>query len=250
VDSVSEAGAVHPLWDHGIDLGEWEVYHRVIHEARTAGVRFAFGGAFATAVYTGHLRNTKDFDFYVLPDQRDAMIEATRRAGLHDHYDRLPYDRAWIYRASSDGIIVDTIWAMANLRTRVDQRWISAGPVVELRGELLRAIPIEDLIWSKLYVLQRERCDWGDVLNLIDSRPAIIDWEQLLERMGDDTPVLGGVLSVYAWLAPDRASQIPRKVWDRVGITPETSGGGPEVTACRARLIDSRPWFRLESERP
>jgi hypothetical protein len=247
VDSVSETTAVHPVWGPGIDVAEWEVYHRVIREARSAGVHLAFGGAFATAVYTGHLRNTKDFDFYVLPDQRDAMVEATRRAGLHDHYDREPYDRAWIYRASTDGIIVDTIWAMANLRTRVDQRWISAGPVVALRGELLRAIPIEDLIWSKLYVLQRERCDWGDVLNLIDSRPDVIEWEPLLDRMGEDTPLLAGALSVYAWLAPDRVSRIPGTVWERLGTTPQTTGGGPEVSR-RARLIDSRPWFRLDRE--
>jgi hypothetical protein len=246
VDSISEATAVHPPWDDDIDVTEWEVYHRVIREARAAGVRFAFGGAFATAVYTGHLRNTKDFDFYVLPDQRDAMVEATRRAGLHDHYDREPYERAWIYRASTDGIIVDTIWAMANLRTQVDQRWISAGPVVALRGELLHAIPIEDLIWSKLYVLQRERCDWGDVLNLIDSRPDLIEWEPLLDRMGEDAPLLAGALSVYAWLAPERVARIPRMVWERLGITPPTMGGGSELTGRRARLIDSRPWFRLD----
>ena len=249
MDSVSETTAVHPLWDNDIDPGEWEVYHRVIREARASGVRFAFGGAFATAVYTGHLRNTKDFDFYVRPDQREAMIEATRRAGLHDHFDRLPYDRSWIYRASTDGIIVDTIWAMANLRTRVDERWLSAGPIVALRGELLHAIPIEDLIWSKLYVLQRERCDWGDVLNLIDSRPGIIEWEGLLDRLGEDTPLLAGVLSVYAWLAPDRASQIPSKVWEVLGLT-RTALGSERETGRRARLIDSRPWFRLGNEGP
>jgi hypothetical protein len=238
---------VHPQWDVSISESEWEVYRRVMEEARAAGVRFAFGGAFATGVYTGDLRNTKDFDFYILPEQRDAMIEATRRAGLRDYYDTLPYDRAWIYRASTEGIIVDTIWAMANLRTKVEERWISAGPEVRLRGELIRAIPIEDLIWSKLYVIQRERCDWGDVLNLIDAQAGTIAWERLIDRMGDDAPLLAGALSIYAWLAPAQAAGIPSRVWNRLGIPP-TSPNGSSVTGQRARLIDSRPWFRLSRE--
>jgi hypothetical protein len=246
VDSIPvSAIPVEPEWDVSIAECEWEVYRRVMEEARSAGVRFAFGGAFATGVYTGDLRNTKDFDFYILPQQRDAMIQATRRAGLHDHYDTLPYDRAWIYRASIDGIIVDTIWAMANLRTEVGERWISAGPPVKLRGEFIRAIPIEDLIWSKLYVIQRERCDWGDVLNLIDAQTSTIAWDQLIDRMGEDAPLLAGVLAVYAWLAPERIGLIPGLVWKRLGLSPKPSTGG---SMSRAGLIDSRPWFRLHRE--
>ena len=239
--------AVEPEWDVSIADCEWEVYRRVMEEARSAGVRFAFGGAFATGVYTGDLRNTKDFDFYILPQQRDAMIQATRRAGLHDYYDTLPYDRAWIYRASTDGIIVDAIWAMANLRTEVEERWISAGPEVKLRGESIRAIPIEDLIWSKLYVIQRERCDWGDVLNLIDAQTGTIAWDQLIDRMGEDAPLLAGVLAIYAWLAPERVALIPERVWTRLGVSPLSSEGA-EGSRPRAGLIDSRPWFRLHRE--
>jgi hypothetical protein len=239
--------AVHPEWDVSIGQSEWEVYRRVMEEARSAGVRFAFGGAFATGVYTGDLRNTKDFDFYILPQQRDAMIQATQRAGLQDHYDTLPYDRAWIYRASTDGIIVDTIWAMANLKTEVDDRWITAGPEVRLRGEPIRAIPIEDLIWSKLYVIQRERCDWGDVLNLIDAQTGTIGWDQLIDRMGEDAPLLAGVLKLYAWLAPERVVEIPSRVWNRLGISP-ISPEGDQGPSPRAALLDGRPWFRLHRE--
>jgi hypothetical protein len=235
-------------WSHRLPKEEWEVYQRVMQKARGLDVTFAFGGAFATAVYTGELRNTKDFDFYVLPSERDAMVEATHRAGLTDHFERLEYDRSWIYRASDGDVLVDVIWAMANHRADVDATWLSAGPLVEIRGERLRAIPIEELIWSKLYVLQRERTDWGDVLNLIAAQTASIDWSHLLSRLGQDTPLLAAALGLFAWLTPGRAQAIPRMVWHQLGLqAPEPGPDSHSDTRARAALIDSRSWFRPAS---
>lgn len=239
-----------PEWDSRIADAEWSIYQRVIQEARSAGIPFAFGGAFATAVYTGDLRNTKDFDFYILPKDREAMIEAISRAGLQDYHDRVPYDRAWIYRATQGDTVVDAIWAMANQRAAVDSRWLTEGPEVTLRGERLRAIPIEELIWSKLYVLQRERSDWGDVLRLLDARAESVDWSHLLSRMGEDTPLLTGVLAVMAWLDPGRAQQIPHQVWDRIGLRRPPPAHDAELSRSRAGLLDSRPWFRDSPSEP
>ena len=235
-------------WSHRLPDDEWEVYHRVMQEARRLGVTFAFGGAFATAVYTGELRNTKDFDFYVLPSDRERMIEATRRAGLTDHFERLAYDRSWIYRASEGDVLVDVIWAMANQRAEVDPAWLGRGPLVEIRGERIRAIPIEELIWAKVYVLQRERTDWGDVLNLIAAQAASIDWDYLVGRLGNDAPLLAAVLGLFAWLTPSRAQAIPVRVWQHLGVRgPEPGLEEHADTRARAALIDSRPWFRPAS---
>jgi hypothetical protein len=239
---------VRPAWGDHIPEPEWSVYQRVIREARAAGIRFAFGGAFATAVYTGELRNTKDFDFYVLPEDRDRMRDAIGRAGLQDLFDRLPYDRSWIYRGSTGGVIVDAIWAMANQRAQVDLRWMTHGPEVAIRGERLRAIPIEELIWAKLYIIQRTRCDWTDVLNLIDARAEGIEWEHLLARLEPDGSLLAGALSVFGWLAPTRARDIPASIWQRLGLRLSQPISDPEVTTTRANLLDSRPWFH--SSRP
>jgi hypothetical protein len=233
-----------PLWENRIPDAEWTVYRRVIEEARSAGIEFAFGGAFATAVYTGQLRNTKDFDFYILPEDRDRMKDAISRAGLEDYFERLPYDRSWIYRASQGDIIVDAIWQMANQRALVNPEWLGRGPEVSLRGEHLRAIAIEELIWSKLYILQRERSDWSDVLNLIDAQATVIDWDHLSERLADDSSLLSAVLLVYAWLAPDRAPDIPAVAWSRLALPPPRHCSDPELSRRRANLLDSRPWFR------
>ena len=245
VSPMSGRASVQP-WSSRLPDDQWQVYQRVIQEARRAGVGFAFGGAFATAVYTGELRNTKDFDFYILPDDRDAMTQAISDAGLTDYFERLPYDRSWIYRASEGDVLVDAIWAMANQRAVVDPLWLSRGPLVDIRGEQLRAIPIEELIWSKLYVLQRERTDWGDVLNLIAAQADFIDWDHLLGRLATDAPLLTAALAVFAWLDPHRARSIPESVWHRLGLVPTQPDDSPGATS-RASLIDTRPWFRAST---
>jgi Uncharacterised nucleotidyltransferase len=232
-----------PDWDRRIPAEEWRVYQRVIREARADGIQFAFGGAFATAVYTGELRNTKDFDFYVAPADREPMIQAMERAGLTDHFPRLAYDRRWIYRASEGDIIVDVIWAMANQRALVDDRWLHRGPEVNILGERLQAIPVEELIWSKLYVLQRERCDWTDVFNLLDARAQRLDWDHLITRLEDDTPLLAGALDVFAWLAPGQAAAIPERVRTRLGLRTVPRTANSDISRVRAQLLDSRPWF-------
>src|SRR5918998_498284 len=107
---MSEARvAAEPNWE-SIPEPQWSVYREAIRQANAQNVRFALGGAFATAAYTGDLRNTKDLDLYILPAHRQAMQRAMTNAGLQDLYDRLPYDRSWIYRGSRGDIIVDAIW--------------------------------------------------------------------------------------------------------------------------------------------
>jgi hypothetical protein len=243
---MSPAAVVQPDWQMRIPDSEWAVYSRVIREVRSAGIPFAFGGAFAIAVYTEQLRNTKDFDFYILPADKERMEQALTRAGMHDYFERLSYDRTWIYRASQDDIIVDAIWQMANYRAQVDEQWLIRGPEIVIRGEALRAIPIEELIWGKLYVLQRERCDWTDVFKLIDAQSASIDWDHLLDRLADDAPLLAGALEVYSWLAPDRAGRIEQRVWERLQFPYPGLNPNPELSRARADLLDSRPWFRTQ----
>jgi hypothetical protein len=245
VNTESDHGEIRASWGDRIDPAEWELYRRVIAEARGAGVLFAFGGAFATAVYTGELRNTKDFDFYIYPQDKEAMVSAITRAGLQDLYDSRSYDRAWIYRASAGEVIVDAIWAMANLRAQVDELWLTRGPEVIIHGERIRAIPIEELIWGKLYVLQKERSDWTDVFSLIDARPGSIEWQRLEQRLGQDLPLLAGALSVFSWLAPDRVQEIPKFLWAHLGLATPSSTADPDTARARAALLDSRPWFRL-----
>lgn len=229
-------------WAERVPEQEWLLYSEAIALARKREIPFALGGAFAVATYTGFWRDTKDLDLYVLPQYRDRMIEVMNDLGLRDYYDVKPYDRWWIYRAHSDDIIIDTIWAMANHRAQIDELWMS-GPEVELRGYTVKVLPAEAMLWDKLYIMQRDRCDWPDVLNLLYAVGREIRWEYLVRRMGADTALLAGVLSVFAWLAPGPARDLPEWLWPRLGIAAPAAIPVVEIDKPRVDLLDRRPWF-------
>lgn len=223
---------------------EWRAYAQVIETARARQVPIAVGGGLAFSAYAHRWRSTKDIDFYILHQHVEEMIDIVRGAGFQDYYEQLPYDRRWIYRAQRDGIIVDLIWSMANYLTETDPGWLSGGTELQIRGTTVKLLPIEELIWAKLYVLQRDRCDWPDLLNLIYSQAAQIDWNRLLGRVGADLRLLGAVLNVFSWLCPDRADAVPGWVWQPVGLLPPTEHEPPcEPNAGRVHLLDRRQWF-------
>jgi hypothetical protein len=228
-------------WVGAISDEQWECYRRAIVALREAGIRFLLGGGFALAVYTGRCRNTKDIDLYILQKDRERAMAALSAAGFEDYFPQLPYDRKWIYRSVCSGVIVDIIWAMANQRAQVDEAWFEHAAVGVVRGEPLRILPLEEFFWCKLYIMQRDHCDWTDIMNLLYATGARVDWDRLLGRMGDDWPLLKGLLSVYGWLCPRRALDLPEKLMKQLRLDK------PQVPArCkqdRVRLLDTRRWF-------
>ena len=231
-------------WSNLIREPEWDLYEAVLDEATARCIPFALGGAFALAAYTGAWRDTKDMDLYVLPQNREKMIDVLTSSGLTDYFQVKPYDRWWIYRGYRGESIVDIIWAMANHRAEIDDMWMS-GPRVELRGRWLRILPAEAMLWDKLYILQRDRCDWPDVLNLLYSVGPDVHWEYLLQRMGEDRALMAAALTVFRWLAPGRARELPVWIWDRLQVPPVTLSleHSPEIEERRVSLLDTRPWF-------
>ena len=203
------------------------------------------GGAFGLAAYTDCWRNTKDIDLFVLGQDRERAIQVLTGLGFVDFYDTLPYDRGWIYRATRSGLIVDLIWSTPNRRTNVDESWFEYAGDLLLRTERVKVIPAEELVWIKLYVLQKDRCDWPDVINLLYATSASLNWKRLAERLADDLPLLEGLLVVFAWLCPNRVGDIPTWLRQRAGI-PKQPLPPDASDPHRIQLLDSRPWFAAQ----
>jgi hypothetical protein len=228
-------------WVDAVTEEQWATYRDAIHALKAAGVPFLLGGGFALATYIGHWRNTKDIDFYIMQSDRDKAVEALTKAGFEDYFSRLPYDRKWIYRSTRDGVIVDIIWAMANQRAQTDEQWFEHAPAATVRGEALKVVPMEEFLWCKLYIMQRDHCDWTDVFNLIYAVGRDLDWEHLLERLEEDRPLLKGLLTVYGWLCPEQARELPQSIRDELGL-PEPDLP-PEHARDNVKLLDTRGWF-------
>lgn len=230
-------------WTALVPEREWSLYQEALDAIERAGVRSMLGGAFGLAGYTGRWRNTKDIDFFVLPEDREKSIQALTNIGFSDYYDTLAYDRGWIYRATRDELIVDVIWATPNRRTVVDEAWLENAPRLQLSNRTIGIVPAEELLWIKLYVVQRDRCDWPDVINLLYATAPRLNWDRLIARLADDLPLLDGVLCLFAWLCPDRVKDIPAPLRKRLSIRRPSRAAAAAPDQARITRLDSRPWF-------
>ena len=229
-------------WPQRFPPEQWSVYREVIREAHHRNLRFAVGGGLAAMTYAGQWRNTKDIDLYVLPRDRGQMIALVTDLGLDDFYETQPYDRQWIYRSYKNDTIVDIMWAMANQRAQEDEAWLN-GPEVEAGDERFRLLPAEEELWSKLYVMQHDRCDWPDAANLLYGVGPQLDWHHLIGRVAEDRSLLAGLLCLFAWLYPGRANELPAWIWRELQLSTPVANDGLDLARERARLLDSRPWF-------
>ena len=239
----AEESRINPTWASIVPDDQWSIYRDAIKATRKTGARFLLGGAFGLAGYTGRWRNTKDLDFFVLPSDKDKIIDALTKIEFEDYYATLAYDRGWIYRAVRNDTIVDVIWQTPNRRTVVDEEWFKRGRPVVLRDEKLVVIPAEELLAIKLYVLQRDRCDWPDLINLVHCTYNTLDWDHVLFRLGSDQPLLAGLLQVFNWVSPAEAKMIPAQIREKFCLPDITSRDLEVPDHERKMLLDSRPWF-------
>ncbi|MCU0951214.1 MAG: nucleotidyltransferase family protein [Burkholderiaceae bacterium] len=226
---------------------DWAMYRHALARVRALGVPFAVGGGLAAAMYTGLWRPSKDLDLYVLPQDAPEVTRALLAAGLSDLHETRPYDRRWIFRAVRDEAIVDVIWAMANGAGTVERRWLTGGTRATLgEGDGAEALPLlapEEMLWSKLHVVQRDRCDWPDLLNLVYTTGPHLHWARLLHLAAGDERLLGSLLMLFSWIAPRRAQALPDWLWPRLGLQPPSAPAALDRDDERVRLLDTRPWF-------
>ena len=172
------------------------------------------------------------------------MLEVVAQAGLRDHFERLPYDQSWIYRASDGEVIVDTIWAMANQRAAgghglADPRTAGGAPGRGDASDPGRRADLVQVVCGTAGALRLGRCAQPD---------RCPSWKT---RLGSSAAPYGRGRSTSERRAcalrlaqPQRSDVIPESIWDRLGI--QRLGGHPAdagLTTARARLLDARPWF-------
>lgn len=237
------SAAIEAPWGTLIPDDQWEIFQRGTTAVRRAGVDFLLAGALGLATYTGHWRNTKDVDIIIRAADRDRAVAAIQEAGFEDYFAREAYDRTWIFRAFRDGVIFDIIWELPNHRVSIDDGWFERASSLRLRGQVFAAAPAEEMIRVKLYVMQRERCDWVDVLNLLAGAYEAIDWAWLVRRMGRDLDLLHGVLAVFNWMCPGRARALPDWLRTQFALSNAAPADDAAMEDRRVRLFDSRPWF-------
>ncbi len=208
---TSTARAIHdPAADFYIDA---------LKKLQDTGIPFLVGGAFAFSHYSHVPRDTKDVDIFVRPDDCPRVLEAFAKFGYQTE---MPFPH-WLGKIYADDHFIDVIFSSGNGLARVDDLWFDHAPRTNVLGVIVRLSPVEEMIWSKSFILERERFDGADVMHLLRETGPSLDWPRLLMRFGDYWRVLLSQLILFGFVYPDKRQNVPQWVMDelirRLGVS-------------------------------
>jgi len=185
-----------------------EFYRHGMRELKNNDVPFLVGGAYAFAQYTKIARHTKDFDIFVKRQDCDRAMETLAKAGYKTE---LPFPH-WLAKAYDGKEYIDIIYSSGNAICAVDDDWFDHSTDGTVLGVKCKLVPPEEMIWPKLFIMERERFDGADVVHIIKATAGTLNWKRLLERVGDNWRVLLSHLTLFGYIYPGERAVIPEWV--------------------------------------
>ena len=183
-------------------------YREAMEVLTRADVPFLVGGAFAFIHQAGIDKSTKDLDIFARPGDVQRLLGACAAAGYHTE---LVFSH-WLAKIRSPEGFIDVIFSSGNGLATVDDGWFDHATSESVLGVPVKIAPAEETIWSKAFVMERERYDGADVAHLILAHGERLNWERLLQRFGPHWRVLLAHLVVYGFIYPSERSRVPLDV--------------------------------------
>jgi hypothetical protein len=222
-----------------VDLATHAFYRRILRELTERRFRFVVGGTYALSHHTDVQRETKDLDLFVHRDDIDSILATLSGAGYQSE---LTYPH-WLGKVYHDGRFVDVIFSSGNGLAPVDEAFFEYASKGELFETEVLFCPVEEIIWSKAFIMERERYDGADIAHLLLVCSERLDWERLVRRFGEHWRVLLSHLVLFGFIYPSHRSQIPS--WVVEDLTARLcleSAGRESVPVCGGTLL-SRAQF-------
>jgi putative nucleotidyltransferase-like protein len=221
---------------------EREAYRLALRTLNQAGVPYVVAGLYAIHHYTGIYRQTKDLDLLFEPENVIEAARVLKAAGF-----KVKLEQAhWIAKALLNGHQIDLIFGMGNGLAFIDEAWYRYSRPGILAAEQVRVAPAEELLWHRLFVSERHRSDMSDAVHLMMSRGSELDWERLLERVGDAWRLLLAQIHLFDFAYPGHRDKVPRRVRDELyQRTEDASDEAGDPTICQGTMI-SRFSFAID----
>jgi len=183
-------------------------YRRVLRALNAAGIDFVIGGGYALERHLGIGRPTKDLDLFLRPADVNAAVGHFRSIGF-DAELTFPH---WLAKVTRRDDQVDLIFNGGNGICPVDDDWFRYAIPARVLGVPVKLSPVEEMIWSKAFVMERERFDGADVLHLLNACAETLDWSRLTRRFGRHWRVLFAHLTLFGFVYPSERCRIPEAV--------------------------------------
>lgn len=233
--------------DFWIPDAERDVYKRALEALNAASVPFVVAGAYAIYEHTGIYRKTKDLDLFFEPA---AVLPAARALKDAGFVMRLEDDH-WLAKATAGEYFVDLIYGMGNAIAFIDEGWITNSHQSILAATPVRIAPAEELIWHRLFISERHRHDMSDIVHLMLCLGESLDWQRLVDRVGENWPLLLSQVLMFAYVYPGYKANIPSWVPERLLANAQREFGKSDEEADFTRgpmisrfsfTIDVREW--------
>ena len=207
----------------------------VLENLLESGIPFLVGGGYAMKRHTEFERPDRDLDVFVLPSDADRVLRLFAKLGYRVEL-TFPH---WLGKIYQGRAYVDIIFSSGNGIVTVDDAWFKHAMEDLVLGQSVRVCPAEEVMWSKAFVMERERFDGADVIHLILARGRDLDWSRLLDRFQSHPLVLLSHLVLFLFAYPSESDRVPASVWERLlaALETERSASGDAGRICRGTLL-------------
>jgi hypothetical protein len=185
-------------------------FSEVLGQFQSSGIPFLVGGGFAMRRHTGLTRPRRDLDLFVLPKDAHRALQHFSDLGYRVEL-TFPHWLGKIYRKRA---YVDVIFSSGNGLVAVDDGWFEHSIEATVLGTSVRICPAEEMIWSKSFVMERERYDGADIHHLLSACSKDLDWKRLLDRFQSNRLVLLSHLVLFVFVYPNESTIVPSFVWN------------------------------------
>jgi len=189
---------LHPAAGDDLEPRLYNFYCAALSKLQGAQVPFLVGGAYALACHTGVVRHTKDFDIFTRPKDCGRVLEVFSATGYRTEVT----DPCWLAKAYSGEDFIDVIFSSGNCVAEVDDAWFEYALDARVFGLPVQLCPAEETIWSKAFVMERERYDGADIAHLLRAYGEHLDWNRLLDRFDSHWRVLLSHLVLFGFIYP------------------------------------------------
>lgn len=220
-------------------------YQHLLSILNESSIPFLVGGAYALQRYAGVERHTKDLDIFVRPADAFRVLELGAARGYRVE---MTFSH-WLGKVFHDDDVADVIFSSGNGVATVDDAWFIHSSPDRVLGVPVQLCPVEEMIWSKGFVMERERYDGADICHLLRARACQLDWARLVRRFGANWRVLFNHLVLFGYVYPEERAKVPRAIMEELSqrLHQEFQEQPPHDRVCQGTLL-SREQYLVDLE--
>jgi hypothetical protein len=219
-------------------------YSDVLRILNQASVPVLLGGGYALEFYTRRGRQLKDLDLFIARKDLEKVFAVLNQNGFRTTLD-FPH---WLGKVCHADEFIDIIFSSGNGLCEVDPLWFKYSRAGTLFGLPVRFCPPEEMIWSKSFVMERERYDGADIAHLLLAWGKRLNWQRLLFRFGEHWRVLYSHLILFDYIYPSEGRCVPQEIRREffTRLRDEINSARDAGKYCRGTLL-SRSQYEIDT---